>query len=354
MKENAIINIKKLHIPHRSHNGQDKKGQTPSDWNNAIQCAKDEAKRDKENELPDDGSYTQSQIDEVDDIIKKVMDKNLNDHRCELQGYIDRKKHQQFIVRWSQLMENSVLDAAEIYDKLESKRYQGHGQVNVKAKKITHSGMFNRHTNKMETKTREKDLERMKRQARRLTAILQLEDCVLCKANKEAVWYKDINEQLANIRGKFLHETDRGNGKEIEAYDKVSDGKTSRMRRIIETKKLRQDYDKMISHQEEDNIRKVRKSQANLYVGQGSHGRISRATKGPMLQPLKVFEIPGQGRAITTDESMIDKIARNAWKKIFDGNIKDQDMMVKNFFKKYRVYIFKGKNSKSMILIGEM
>ena len=96
-------------------------------------------------------------------------------------------------------MENSVLDAAEIYDKIERKRYQGHDQVEIKAKKNPHSGIFNKHTNKMETKTRDKDLERLKRQARRLTAILQLEECILCKANKEAIWYKDINEQLANI-----------------------------------------------------------------------------------------------------------------------------------------------------------
>ena len=61
-----------------------------------------------------------------------------------------------------------------------------------------------------------------------------------------------------------------------------------------------------------------------------------------MLQPLKVLEILGQGGAITTDESMIDQIARNAWKKIFDGNIKDHDTMVKQIFKKYGDYIFKG------------
>ena len=82
--------------------------------------------------------------------------------------------------------------------------------------------MFNKHTNKMETKTKEKDLERIKRQARRLTANLQLEDCVLCKANKGAGWYKDIKEQLANIRGKFFYETDKGNVKETEAYNKIS------------------------------------------------------------------------------------------------------------------------------------
>ena len=152
MKENAIVNVKKLQIPLE----RSKKNQTHSDWNNAIHNANEEAKRDKENELPDDGSYTQSQIDEVDDIIKKAMDKYLNEHRRELQGYIDRKQHQQFITRWSQIMENSVLDAAEIYDKLERKRYQGHGQVDIKAKKIQHSGIFNKHTNKMETKTSEK------------------------------------------------------------------------------------------------------------------------------------------------------------------------------------------------------
>ena len=57
MKENAIINIKKLHVSHKNNTGQDKKGQTPSDWNNAIQCAKDEAKREKEMDLPDDGQF---------------------------------------------------------------------------------------------------------------------------------------------------------------------------------------------------------------------------------------------------------------------------------------------------------
>ena len=175
--------------------------------------------------------------------------------------------------------------------------------------------MFNKHTNKMETKSKDKDLERIKRQARRLTAILQLEDCVLCKASKGAGWYDDIKEQLANIRGKFLHETDRGNAKETEAYDKIKDGKVTRIRRKIDIKKARQDFDKIIKNLEENNIRKVRKGQANLLVGQGSHGRISRATNGPMLQPLKVLEIPGQGGAIITDESRIDQIARNAWKK---------------------------------------
>ena len=72
-------------------------------------------------DLPDDDSFTKSQIDEVDDIIKKVMDKNLNEHQNELQGYIDRRKHQQFIIRWSQLIEDSVLDAAETFDQLRRK-----------------------------------------------------------------------------------------------------------------------------------------------------------------------------------------------------------------------------------------
>ena len=136
MKENAIVNIKKLQIPQE----RNKKSQTHGDWNTAIHNANEEANRDKENELPDDGSYTQSQIDEVDDVIKKAMDEYLSEHRHELQGYINRKQHQQFITRWSQLMENSVLDSAEIFDKLERKSYQGHGQVDIKTKKIPTQG----------------------------------------------------------------------------------------------------------------------------------------------------------------------------------------------------------------------
>ena len=97
MKESAIINIKKLNIGHRDKTRQNKKKQTASDWSSAVLCAKEEAKREKDLNLPDDGSFSENQIDEVDDIIKKVMDKSLNDHKYELQGYIDRKKHQHFI-----------------------------------------------------------------------------------------------------------------------------------------------------------------------------------------------------------------------------------------------------------------
>ena len=110
----------------------------------------------------------------------------------------------------------------------------------------------------------------------------------------------------------------------------------------MEVKKARLDYDKIIQQIGANTIKKIRNKQANTYVGIGSHGQISKSTKGQSLQPLKVLEIPGKGGTITADENKVDEIARNAWKNIFDGNIYDQDALIKNFFNKYRDYIYKG------------
>ena len=163
---------------------------------------------------------------------------------------------------------------------------------------------------------------------RRLTAILQLEECICYKGNVGARWLQDVKEQLANLRAKFKEDTDRHNPKEKETLNKLNDPDANRIKKIIDVKKARLDYDNIIHQMEANIIKKIRNNQANTYVGIGSHGQISKSTKRQILQPLKVLEIPGKGGTITADENKVNEIARNAWKKIFDGNTNDQEMLV--------------------------
>ena len=119
-----------------------------------------------------------------------------------------------------------------------------------------------------------------------------------------------------NLIAKFQESTDRLNTKEKDTLNKLKDPKPNRIRQIIDLNKARLDYDTTIQQIEANIIRKIRNKQASAFVGLGSHGRISKSTKGQSLQPVKVLEIPGKGGTITADENKVDEIARNAWKQI--------------------------------------
>ena len=90
------------------------------------------------------------------------------------------------------------------------------------------------------------NLERIKKQARRLTAILQLEECICYKGNAGARWLQEVKEQLADLRAKFKQDTDRQNPKAKETLNKLNDPSANRIRKIIDVKKARLDYDKII------------------------------------------------------------------------------------------------------------
>ena len=59
------------------------------------------------------------------------------------------------------------------------------------------------------------------------------------------------------------------------------------------------------------------------------------------MQPLRVLEIPNSNGILTTDVNKMDKIARDAWEKVFRGNVKDDDKMTNEFIAKYSKYIYK-------------
>ena len=156
------------------------------------------------------------------------------------------------------------------------------------ALKIPHSGVLNKHTNKLEPKSKDINLERIKKQARRLTAILQLEECICYKGNAGARWLQDVKEQLANLRAKFKEDTDKQNPKEKETLNKLNDPNANRTRKIIDVKKARLDYNKIIHQTEANIIKKIRNSQDNTYVGLASHGQTSKNTrKGKCSNPSK-------------------------------------------------------------------
>ena len=69
-KENAIINIKKLHLPTSGKVSKGKIDLNTCDWGKTIQGAKEEDEASHEDALPDDGSYTPEQIKEVDEKIR--------------------------------------------------------------------------------------------------------------------------------------------------------------------------------------------------------------------------------------------------------------------------------------------
>ena len=60
-----------------------------------------------------------------------------------------------------------------------------------------------------------------------------------------------------------------------------------------------------------------------------------------MLQRPEGKDGFGKAGTYTTDEKEIDQIARNAWSKVYNGNIEDINAHVKAFMQKYDKYIFK-------------
>ena len=63
-------------------------------------------------------------------------------------------------------------------------KYKGHGDVQMDTKQIPTSGVFNKHTNSMELKTKGKNFERFKKQANRITAVQEMKSFFTHKSMK--------------------------------------------------------------------------------------------------------------------------------------------------------------------------
>ena len=73
----------------------------------------------------------------------------------------------------------------------------------------------------------------------------------------------------------------------------------------------------------EKSLNQLERAKHNL-IGSGSHKKISNQLKGGGVQPLRVLEILNSNGILTTDENKMDKIAREAWGKVFKGNVRDE------------------------------
>ena len=116
----------------------------------------------------------------------------------------------------------------------------------------------------------------------------------------------------------------------------MNETRGNRNKQIIIAKKARMDYDKIIKEMERKIIKQIRTRQKQNLMGSGSHKQNSNCLKGGGVQPLKVLEIPKSNGVLTTDENKIDKIAREAWEKVFKGNIQDEDKMISYFMEEYK------------------
>ena len=83
-----------------------------------------------------------------------------------------------------------------------------------KKKAIPISGKFNKHTNEMEPKTKNNNLERIKLQARRITSMQEPLACTNTTKIKTPRWRAEIIKQTKNTIEKLVKDTDLGNFKE--------------------------------------------------------------------------------------------------------------------------------------------
>ena len=111
----------------------------------------------------------------------------------------------------------------------------------------------------------------------------------------------------------------------------MNETRGNKNKQISIAKKARLDYDKITEKMKRKTIKHIRTGQTQNLMGSGSHKNISNCLKGGGVQPLKVLEIPNSNGVLTTDENKIDKIAREAWEKVFKGNIQDEDEKISNF-----------------------
>ena len=106
----------------------------------------------------------------------------------------------------------------------------------------------------MEPKTKSPHLERMKMQARRITAMQELQACMANKKDKTPRWRGERRKQTKNTIEKFIRDTGIGNAK--ETLDELRESRGNRnMQRVIATKN-RMDYDRIIKEMERNLLNK--------------------------------------------------------------------------------------------------
>ena len=69
--------------------------------------------------------------------IQTEMDKHFLKQTNELNQTLDKNETDGFIQTWSSIVEEAVLDAGQIEDPKERKRYKGHGDVQMDTNKYT-------------------------------------------------------------------------------------------------------------------------------------------------------------------------------------------------------------------------
>ena len=226
---------------------ENEKNKQKKDWNAIFQEINNKEQEDNNGLQVDDEIFTNQQNDDVNNIIKNKMDEYFNEHAAELQVYLDAGDTEEFIKVWSHIVEEATLDAGKIMDEKTRVKYKGHGYVQMEKKRIPVSGVFNKNTNNVEPKTKDSNLERLKKQARRITAIQEMKSALLSKKDKKPKWHAEMIKQIKQSISKFIKDTDKGNLKECEVLNKLYESKNNATKQALEAKKARWDFDQMIN-----------------------------------------------------------------------------------------------------------
>ena len=96
--------------------------------------------------------------------------------------------------------------------------------------------------------------------------------------------------------------------------------------------------------------RRAQQTRTSMLIGPKAQTRITAHFRQQQAQPLQAIQRPEahQGQpagTYTADPMEVDRIVRQAWEPVYNGNVDNMNHMVDDFFKKYHPYIHRAPTS---------
>ena len=328
----------------RKLNCDDKRAEDKrSMWPSFQDSGEDGEEAEDDEDHVDDDIFTEEQIHEVKKELHQVMDSKIMATKPRLMSMLENGDTGTFIRTLSNVLEDSFISFGQVSVK-DADRYRGHGKVEIEEKNVPVSGAFDKHLEEMKGNCKNREEERISLQLRRLVAIKDACKCLHSVKDRKEKWTEALSREVMCNTARFIKHTNGKNPIEKEGADYLKTCGNSVHHNMFKLTKLVKDYERALGRLRRENISKIGRSIQSQLEGKKSQKRITRLLKGPSGQPMRFLQRPadrdGFGK-VTTDETEVDQIARDAWAKVYEGNVIHMKQHVKMFMQKYDEHIYK-------------
>ena len=147
-------------------------------------------------------------------------------------------------------------------------------------------------------------------------------------------WRASLLREVENNVQAFIKNTNRGNAREEEAATILTDktGTDGWHSLHLKLTIIDKDFATQIQELESGAARTDREKAATTLVGSKGKKNVTRKIKGHYVHPLRTIQRPasqdGATGTLTADPTEVDKIMREAWHPVYEGNTKNLHRLV--------------------------